>query len=234
MNILVIDIGGRTVKVKATGQPSEVKFESGPTLTPAAMVAGVKSVAGDWSGDAISIGFPGPVVAGHIGREPYNLASGWVGFDFATAFGKPVRIVNDALMQALGSRVGGRMLFLGLGTGLGTALIDDGHAMALELGHLPFRRATYEDYVSRKALERVGRRRWERRVHRLVALFSAAFVCETVVLGGGNAKRLKTLPPNAVLGDNDNAFIGGFRLWEEAGAPSASPSVVATSDSAKP
>ena len=215
MNILVIDIGGRTVKVHATGQPAEVKFESGPTLTPSRMVEGVKAIANGWTADAISIGYPGPVVQGKIAREPHNLAHGWVGFDFAHAFGKPVRLVNDALMQALGSKVGGRILFLGLGTGLGTALVDEGHPVALELGHLPFRRATYEDYVNRKALERIGRKRWERRVHRVSELLSHALVCDTVVLGGGNAKRLRTLPPNAVLGDNDNAFVGGFRLWED-------------------
>ena len=222
MNILVIDIGGRTVKVHATGQPSEVKFESGPTLTPARMVDGVKAIANSWSVDAISIGFPSAVVGGKIAREPNNLATGWVGFDFAQAFGRPVRVVNDALMQALGSKVGGRMLFLGLGTGLGTAMVDNGHAVDLELGQLPFKRATYEDYVSREALEKVGRKRWERRVHRLTALLSEALVCDTVVLGGGNAKRLKNLPPKAVMGDNDNAFAGGFRLWEEVSPPKTS------------
>lgn len=223
MNILVIDVGGTNVKVLATGQTSEVKFESGPTLTPERMVEGVKAVTSGMEFDAISIGFPAPVLHGKIVREPNNLGSGWVGFDFAQAFGKPVRIVNDALMQALGSRVNGRMLFLGLGTGLGTALVDDGHGVALELAQLPFQSGTYEDYVNRKALDRIGRKRWERRVHRLAEMLSDALVCETIVLGGGNAKKLRTLPPKSVLGGNDNAFAGGFRLWEDGPPPSSLP-----------
>ena len=181
------------------------------------MVEDVKSATHDWVYDVITIGMPAPVRHGSILSEPHNLAGGWVGFDFEKAFGKPVRIVNDAAMQALGSYTGGRMLFLGLGTGLGATVIDEGHILPLEVAHLPFRKATYEHYLGAAGLKRAGRKIWEKRVHLIAEALRKAMVCDTVVLGGGNAKALKALPPNAHLGDNANAFAGGFRVWAESG-----------------
>lgn len=213
MNILVIDIGGSHVKVLATGQNAERKFESGPKLSAQQMVDGVKQITGDWAHDVISIGYPGPVVHGRIVSEPVNLGTGWVGFDFPLSFGKPVKIVNDAAMQALGSYEGGKMLFLGLGTGLGSALVIDGNVEPMELAHLPYRKATYEDYIGERGLERLGRKKWKRRVFEVVEQLQAALQADYVVLGGGNVRKLDELPPGSRLGKNENAFVGGFRLW---------------------
>ena len=217
MKVLVIDVGGNNVKLLATGQREQRKVPSGPTLTPARMAAGVKKAVAGWHYDAVSIGFPGPVVHGHPGREPFNLGGGWVRFDYARAFGRPVRIVNDAVMQALGSYRGGRMLFLGLGTGLGAALVVEGHVQPLEIAHLPYRSGkTYEDLLGKRAQDRMGKKRWRRMVAEIVPRLYDAFQVDEVVLGGGNAKQLKELPRGARLGDNANAFAGGFRLWEAA------------------
>jgi len=178
------------------------------------MVEGVKRIAGDWKYDAVSIGFPGPVLRGRPVAEPHNLGKGWVGFDFKSAFGCPVKLVNDAAMQALGSYKNGKMLFLGLGTGLGSAMIVDGIVEPMELGHLPYRKGTYESHVGNHALKQKGAQRWSRLVADVVALFTAALEPDEVVVGGGNVKRLRKLPPKCRAGDNRNAFIGGFRLWE--------------------
>ncbi|MBL0176090.1 MAG: ROK family protein [Ignavibacteria bacterium] len=216
MNILVIDIGGTNIKVLATGQPQRVKFPSGPTMHPVSMVETVQVATRDWEYGAVSIGYPGVVRDNRIAVEPVNLAPGWVGFDFEEAFGRPVKIVNDAAMQALGSYTGGRMLFLGLGTGLGTAFIVDGALAPLELAHLPYKKGrSFEDYVGRAGLEELGRKKWQQEVHEVVRLLKTAMQADSVVLGGGNAKLLKELPPDARLGANANAFIGGYRLWGE-------------------
>jgi predicted NBD/HSP70 family sugar kinase len=215
MNVLVIDVGGTNVKLAVTGQTESRKVPSGAEMTPPIMVQQVQSAIQDWSFDAISVGFPAPVVRGQIQVEPANLAPGWVGFDFAAAFGKPVKIINDAAMQALGSYEGGRMLFLGLGTGLGSALIIDNVVAPLELAHLPYRKKqTYEDYLGERAFRGLGRKKWLEYVEDVVARFKAAFVVDYIVLGGGNAKKVLPLPPHARAGDNRNAFAGGFRLWE--------------------
>jgi predicted NBD/HSP70 family sugar kinase len=215
MNVLVIDIGGTNIKLGITGQEEVRKVPSGPDLTPQRMVEGVQQTIQDWQFDAITVGFPAPVVRGQILLEPVNLAPGWVGFDFAAAFGKPVKVINDAAMQALGSYEGGRMLFMGLGTGLGTALVIDNVVAPLELAHLPYRKKrTYEDYVGERGLQRLGRKKWEQFVEDVVARFKAAFVVDYIVLGGGNSKKLPRLPPHARAGDNRNALLGGFRLWE--------------------
>ena len=216
MNVLVIDVGGTHVKILATGQPERREFESGPTMTPDEMAAGVLKAADGWAYDVISIGYPGPVLRGKPLAEPHNLGPGWVGFDFDAAFKHPVKVINDAAMQALGSYRGGRMLFLGLGTGLGSAMIVDGILEPMELGHLPYRKATFEDYVGIRGLKRLGRKKWRKRVEDVVARLIAATEADEVVLGGGNVKKLEELPPNCREGDNDNAFTGGFRLWEEA------------------
>jgi len=217
MKILVIDIGGSHIKMLATGLTESIRTDSSPELTPAQMVHDVQVATRGWDYDVITIGMPAPVIHGRILSEPHNLASGWVGFDFEKAFGKPVRIVNDAAMQALGSYTGGRMLFLGLGTGLGATVIDEGHVLPLEIAHLPFRRATYEYYLGAAGLKRAGRKIWERRVHIIAEALRLAMVCDSVVLGGGNSKALKALPLNARLGDNANAFAGGFRMWDAPG-----------------
>jgi len=185
------------------------------------MVTGVKKLAGDWKYDAVSIGFPGPVIRSRPLAEPHNLGRGWMGFDFKTAFNRPVRVVNDAAMQALGSYTGGKMLFLGLGTGLGAAMIIDGIVEPMELGHLPYKRRTFEDYVGVRGYERMGKKKWRRNVADVVSRLVAALEPEYVVLGGGNVKELKELPPGCRAcraGDNANAFLGGFRLWEQADA----------------
>jgi polyphosphate glucokinase len=213
--VLVLDVGGTSVKILATGQNEHRSFPSGPTLTPRQMVSGVKKLAQDWNYDAVSIGYPGPVLNGCPIAEPHNLGRGWVGFDFAAAFGRPVKIVNDAAMQALGSYKGGKMLFLGLGTGLGSTMIVDGIVEPMELGHLPYKKATYEDYVGRAGLERCGKKKWRRHVADIVARFIAALEPDEVVIGGGNVKKLDALPPHARAGENDNAFRGGFRLWNK-------------------
>jgi polyphosphate glucokinase len=216
MKILVIDVGGTHVKVLATGRKTPIKIKSGPTLTPRRMVAAVKRVTDGWHYDAVSIGYPGAVMHGRPVHEPYNLGPGWVGFDFQRAFGKPVKVINDAAMQALGSYRGGRMLFLGLGTGLGSALVVDGIVEPTELAHLPYKKGrTYEEYVGLQGLERLGKKKWRRAVEDVATRLKYALQTEDLVLGGGNAKLLKKLPPDSRLGSNANAFIGGFRLWNE-------------------
>jgi polyphosphate glucokinase len=216
MKILVLDVGGTNVKILASGQKQVRKFPSGPKLTPLEMVKGVKATAKGWDYDRLSIGFPGPVGHGQPLTEPFNLGRGWVGFDFAEQFGKPVKVINDAAMQALGSYEGGRMLFLGLGTGLGSAFIIDYVVAPLELAHLPYRNGlTFEDYIGLRGLERLGKKKWRHFVEDVTARLRAAMVADYVVLGGGNAKKLKTLPANCRLGDNSKAFIGGFRMWRK-------------------
>jgi polyphosphate glucokinase len=216
--VLVIDVGGTSVKILATGQTERRSFPSGPTLTPSRMVSGVKKLARGWTYDVVSIGYPGPVLRGRPIAEPYNLGRGWVGFDFAEAFGHPVKVVNDAAMQALGSYQGGKMLFLGLGTGLGTTMIVDGIVEPMELGHLPYKKGTYEDYVGRAGLERHGKKKWRRHVADVVARLIAALEPDETVIGGGNVKKLDPLPQHCRAGENDNAFRGGFRLWAEGGS----------------
>jgi len=215
--ILVIDVGGTHVKALASGQKEHVRIDSGPRLTPAQMAIRILeevSKAG-WKYDVVSIGYPGPVVHGRPVSEPHNLGKGWVGFDYGHAFGKPVKLVNDAAMQALGSYRGGRMLFLGLGTGLGSALVVDGLLEPLELAHLPYKKGrTYEQYVGQAGLERLGKKKWRRHVGDVVEKLKNALQAEYVVVGGGNARLLKELPPNTRVGDNNNAFTGGFRLWK--------------------
>ena len=213
--VLVIDVGGSHVKILATGQAESRAMASGPKLTPHRMVAGVKELAKGWDFDAVSIGYPGPVLRGRPVAEPHNLAKGWVGFDFVKAFARPVTIINDAAMQALGSYRGGRMLFLGLGTGLGTAMIADGTLEPMEIGHLPYKKGTFEDYVGVRGLERRGIKKWRRDVADVVERLTAALGPDEVVLGGGNVKRLKALPPRCRAGDNANAFLGGFALWDQ-------------------
>lgn len=215
MNVLTVDVGGTTVKILATGQDQPRKFPSGPKLTPKEMVAAVKKLAQGWKYDAVSIGYPGVVIHGRPVSEPRNLGKGWVGFDYRAAFGKPVKIINDAAMQALGGYKGGKMLYLGLGTGLGSTMIVDGIVEPMELAHLPYKKGTYEDYVGLRGLEKRGKKKWRRHVEDVVARLSAALEPDDVVLGGGNARKLKDLPPGSRLGDNANAFLGGFRLWEE-------------------
>lgn len=213
--VLVIDVGGSHVKIMVTGEREERRMDSGPTLTAAQMARGVRALATGWRYDAVSIGYPGPVVANHPAREPHNLGRGWVRYDYRAAFGKPVRVVNDAAMQALGGYRGGKMLFLGFGTGLGSTLIVDGVIVPMELAHLPYRKATFEDYVGERALERDGKRKWRKSVADVIARLVAAFEPEDVVLGGGNARFLDALPPRCRIGDNTNAFPGGFRLWDD-------------------
>jgi polyphosphate glucokinase len=216
MNVLVIDVGGTHVKILATAQGPPREFPSGPKMTPSEMVSGVKQLVGTWKYDAVSIGYPGPVVQNKPVAEPHNLAPGWVGFDFQAAFARPVRLINDAAMQALGSYKNGKMLFLGLGTGLGSALVADGMVEPMELGHLPYKKGTYESYVGRNALEQYGKKKWRRYVKDVVDCLVAALQPDDVVLGGGNVKKLKDMPSHCRAGDNANAFSGGFRLWEEA------------------
>jgi polyphosphate glucokinase len=218
--VLVVDIGGSHVKIVATGQHEPRKFVSGPTLTPRQMVAGVKKLSRGWKYDVISMGYPGLVVHGRPVAEPHNLGRGWVHFHYRAAFGRPVRIINDAAMQALGSYKGGRMLFLGLGTGLGSALIADGVIAPMELRHLPYKKGTYEDYVGQRGLEKRGKKKWRRHVADVVTGLIAALEPEDIVLGGGNVRKLKELPTGCRAGDNANAFVGGFRLWAE---PQRSP-----------
>lgn len=217
MRILVIDVGGTHVKVLATGHTKWAKIPSGPEMTPAKMVAAVQAATAGWRFDAVSMGYPGPVVHGRPLSEPHNLGHGWVGFDFKTALGgHPVKIVNDAAMQALGSYKGKRMLFLGLGTGLGSALIVDGILEPMELARLPYKKGrTYEDYVGLAGLKRLGKRRWRRHVNEVVRLLKAALEADDVVLGGGNTRLLQKLPHGTRLGDNANASRGGYRLWSK-------------------
>ncbi len=217
MKTLVIDVGGTNVKLLATGQKEPLKIASGEDLTPARMVKQMLAATTGWEFDNVSIGFPGPVVNGRPSREPHNLGKGWVRFDFAKAIGKPVRIINDAAMQALGSYHGGNMLFLGLGTGLGSAMIRDGVVFPLELAHLPYKKdRTYEAYLGGAAMNKRGRRVWRKHVAEVIALLVDAFVVDYVVLGGGNAERIGRLPPKTRRGSNAHAFTGGFRLWSGA------------------
>ncbi|MGE3489400.1 MAG: ROK family protein [Vicinamibacterales bacterium] len=214
MKVLVVDIGGTSVKVLATGQQERRKFASGPDMTPRQMVAGVKKATRDWNYDAVSIGYPGVARHDRVIKDPHNLAPGWIGFDFAAAFGHPVRLINDAAMQALGSYRQGTLLFLGLGTGLGSAMVFEGILAPMELGHLPYRNRTYEHYVGARGRRRLGKEKWRRHVADVVGHLVAALQPDDVVLGGGNVKRLPSLPPGCRAGDNANAFAGGFRLWE--------------------
>ena len=224
MDVLAVDVGGTHVKVLATGRDEPRKFVSGPALTPSQLFRRLRKRAADWNYDVASIGYPGPVFHGKPVAEPHNLSSGWVGFDYEKALGCPVKLINDAAMQALGSYRGGRMLFLGLGTGLGTALITDGVIAPMELGHLPYRKATYEDYVGVRGLKKYGRRKWRKYVADVVERLVAALEPEDVVLGGGNVTQLKELPAGCRPGDNANAFLGGFRLWDSEIAPACNGS----------
>jgi len=213
--ILVVDVGGTHVKMLAIGQKEPRKFDSGPSLTPSRMVRLVKEAVADWKYDCVTLGYPGPIINGHPLRDPHNLAKGWVGFDFRKAFGCPVKLINDAAMQALGSYQGRRMLFLGLGTGLGSAMIVDGVLQPMELAHLAYKKGkTYEDYLGLRGLQRMGKKKWRRYVAEVTESLKNALDADYVVLGGGNSKKLKKLPPGATLGDNGNAFLGGFRLWQ--------------------
>jgi polyphosphate glucokinase len=215
MKVLAIDVGGTHVKMLATDQKEPQEFVSGPRMTAKQMVATVKKLTADWNYDAVSIGYPGPLLHGRILREPYNLGSGWVSFNFEKAFGCPVKVVNDAAMQALGSYKGGSMLFLGLGTGLGSAMIVDEVLEPMEIGHLPYRKSIYEDYVGLRGLKRFGKKKWRKYVVDVVERLAAALEPDDIVLGGGNVKHLEDLPKGCRRGDNANAFIGGFRLWME-------------------
>jgi predicted NBD/HSP70 family sugar kinase len=216
MTILVVDVGGSNVKLRLSGQRQVRRFPSGPELTARQLVAGVMRMTKGWPYSRVSIGYPGPVSRGRMLAEPKNLGRGWVGFDFKKAFGCPVALINDAAMQALGSYEGGRMLFLGLGTGLGSALIEHNTIMPMELGHLPYKKKkTFEDYVGRRGLERLSKRKWRRAVDDVVARLKDALVADHVVVGGGNVKKLARLPAGSRRGDNTHAFLGGERLWEE-------------------
>lgn len=220
--ILVIDVGGTHVKLLATGMKVPIKILSGPTVTARQMVSKVKSALKGIKYDVVSIGYPAPVLAGHPLKEPFNLGGGWVGFNFRKAFGRPVKIMNDAAMQALGSYKKGRMLFVGLGTGLGSAMIVDGYVMPMELAHLPYKRGkTYEDYLGVRGLKRLGKKKWEKEVFKVVEDLRAALEADQIVIGGGNAKKLKKLPPGTRLGNNENAFVGGFRMWKGDKTPPA-------------
>ena len=213
--VLAIDVGGSHVKILATGQEERRRVESGPTMTAAQMTQAVIDLAQGWTFDRVSIGYPGPVLHNKPVLEPAHLGEGWCGFDFAAAFGKPVKIVNDALMQAIGSYEGGRMLFLGLGTGLGTALILDNVAQPMELAHMPYKKRTFEEYVGDAGRKRLGKKKWRAEVFNVVERLQAALQPDYIVLGGGNVKKLDELPPKCRRGDNENAFAGGFRLWDK-------------------
>jgi polyphosphate glucokinase len=213
--VLAVDVGGSHVKARlSTGESGHRRFVSGPELEPGEMVAGVVELTNDWMYDAVSIGIPAPIHTNRVVTEPVNLGTGWVGFDFQEAFGLPTKVINDAAMQALGSYEGGKMLFLGLGTGLGSALVVEHVVVPMELGHLPFRRATFEDYVGQRGRDRLGKKKWREAVGETIDRLSAAVEADYIVLGGGNAKRVTDLPANVRLGANDNAFVGGFRLWD--------------------
>ena len=212
--VLVVDVGGSHIKVLATGQQESGRADSGPGMSAARMVEAAKELAGDWSWENVSVGVPSPIHGGRVVAEPVNLGDGWVGFDYEAAFGKPTRVVNDAAMQALGSYEGGKMLFIGLGTGFGSALVANGFVQPMELGHLPYKKATFEDYAGSAGLEKRGKKRWRGDVADIVSRLSAALEPDYVVLGGGNAKKLDELPANARLGSNADAFAGGFRLWD--------------------
>lgn len=216
MKVLVIDVGGTNVKVSVTGRKEPIKIPSGPEMTAARMAAEVKKATAGWKYDVVSIGYPGPVVNGKPAKEPANLGAGWIRFDYRKAFGKPVKVINDAAMQALGGYQGGRMLFLGLGTGLGSAFVADGQLEPLELAHLPYRRnRTYEDYLGIRGYKRLGRRKWQRHVEKVVEILRHGLQADYVMLGGGNTKRIKNVPEGVRIGTNAHAIVGGFRLWDE-------------------
>lgn len=215
MNVLAIDIGGTNIKLLASGQNEARRFPSGREMTPQKLIDGVREFAGDWTFDVATIGYPGVVQHNRIVTEPHNLAPGWVGFDFEQALGCPVRIINDAAMQALGSYDGGELLFLGLGTGLGSAMVVDGIVVPMELAHLPYRKGrTFEDYLGVRGLDRLGKKKWQKHVETAVAMLVAALRPSDVVLGGGNIKKLTILPTGCRAGSNSLAFVGGFRLWD--------------------
>jgi len=215
MKVLVIDIGGSNIKILATDQPERVKIPSGKDFTPEDLVPLVKEAAKDWKYDVISIGFPGVVKKGKIVANPVNMGLGWKGFDFESAFGCPVKIINDAAMQALGSYEGGKLLFMGFGTGLGTALVFEDLILPLEGGHLPFKQGTFETHVGNDAMKKMGKSRWKELVYQSIAHFRRCFQPDEIVLGGGNSKLLEEIPEDCRLGSNKNAFLGGFRLWEK-------------------
>lgn len=214
MDVLAVDVGGTHVKILATGEKESRKFDSGPDMTAKQMVDGVNELAKDWKYDRVTIGYPGPVLHNRPVAEPHNLGKGWLGVDFSAAFKRPAKVMNDAAMQALGSYKGGKMLFLGLGTGLGSAMIVEGVVEPMELGHLPYRKGTYEDYVGLRGLNAHGVKKWRKHVEDVVERLVAALEPEDVVLGGGNVKHLEELPPGCRAGDNANAFLGGFRAWK--------------------
>jgi polyphosphate glucokinase len=216
MKILVIDVGGTNVKVASSDMRVPVKIPSGPTMTAEQMTKDVLAATAGWAYDRISVGYPGPVVHDHPLAEPHNLAAGWIDFPYQKAFGKPLRFINDAAMQALGGYKGGRMLFLGIGTGLGSAMIFDGVIIPLELAHLPYKKGrTYEEYVGAAALELRGVKRWRKSVIDIIERLQAALICDSVLLGGGNAKLMRDLPPHVILGANSNAIDGGIKLWQD-------------------
>jgi len=224
MNILAVDVGGQHVKVLVSSQTEPRHIDSGPDLNAATMVKGVRQLTSDWQYDVVSLGYPGQVVHNMPAHEPVNLGPGWIGFDYAAAFERPTRVINDAAMQALGSYEGGRMLFLGVGTGLGSAMIVDGQLEPMELGHLPYKKGrTYEDYIGLRGLQRLGKKRWREEVYTVIDVFRKALQPGYIVLGGGNAKLIRTLPADVHRGDNHNAFTGGFRLWDQKGIDSPSP-----------
>jgi polyphosphate glucokinase len=215
MNVLAVDVGGTHVKILASGETERREFASGPKLTAKQMVDRVKELAKDWKYDHVSMGYPGPVIHNRPVAEPHNLGKGWVGFDFEAAFERPIKVMNDAAMQALGSYKGGKLLFLGLGTGLGSTMIVDGVVEPMELAHLPYRKGTYEDYVGLRGLTAHGEKKWRKYVEDVIERLVAALEPDDVVLGGGNVKHLDKLPKGTRAGDNENAFLGGFRAWEK-------------------
>ena len=215
MNVLVIDIGGSNIKLLATGQPERIKIPSGSNFKPEDLIPLVKDTTKEWAYEAISIGFPGVVKHGEIAADPVNMGKGWMGFDFQKAFGMPVRIINDAAMQALGSYEGGKLLFMGFGTGLGTAMVFEDLILPLEGGHLPFKQGTFETHVGNAAMKKVGKKKWKELVYQTIEHFRHCFQPDEIVLGGGNSKYLEEIPEKCRLGSNKNAFTGGFRLWEK-------------------
>jgi len=220
--VLAVDVGGSHVKVLASGETERRRAPSGPTLTPSEMVEVALGLARGWRWDVVSVGVPAPVHRGSVVLEPFNLGKGWVGFDFESAFGAPTRLMNDAAMQALGSYEEGTMLFLGFGTGLGSALVVDGVVEPMELAHLPFKKRTYEDYLGERGRVRLGLKRWRKVVAEAIEQLTTEFEPDSIVLGGGNAAKLDQLPPRARLGSNTHAFVGGFRLWQrDQGSPEA-------------
>jgi polyphosphate glucokinase len=224
MKVLVIDIGGTHIKVASSDNLVPIKIVSGPTMNATQMVQQVLAATVAWDYDVVSIGYPGPVAHDRPIAEPHNLAPGWIDFPYKTAFGKPIRFINDAAMQALGGFRGGRMLFLGIGTGLGSALVVEGTVISLELAHMPYRNGkTYEEYIGLGGLERRGKKRWRKSVLDVIAVLRAAFVADYVLLGGGNAKLMKDLPEGVIVGANANAVAGGLKLWETPGTPPGTP-----------